>query len=37
MLKTAYIYEYFDLIISNEDIKQPKPSPDMYIKAMEVF
>jgi len=35
MLSKTWILEYFDLIISNEDVKEPKPSPEMYLKAME--
>jgi HAD superfamily hydrolase (TIGR01509 family) len=34
MLKKAGIYSYFDLIVSNESVKNPKPSPDPYIFAM---
>jgi HAD superfamily hydrolase (TIGR01509 family) len=28
------IMEYVDYMVSNEDVKRPKPSPDMYWKAM---
>lgn len=28
------IYKYFDLIISNEDVKSPKPHPETYWRAM---
>ncbi len=35
MLSKTWILEYFDLIISNEDVKEPKPSPEMYLKAMK--
>lgn len=34
MLLKKGIMEYFDFIISNEDVKCPKPSPEMYLKAM---
>ena len=37
MLWKALILEYFDLIISNEDITRPKPDPEMYLKAMSMF
>lgn len=33
MLKRTRIREYFDLVLSNEDIVNPKPSPDIYLKA----
>lgn len=33
MLKKARLLEYFDLVLSNEDIVNPKPSPDIYLKA----
>jgi beta-phosphoglucomutase-like phosphatase (HAD superfamily)/dTDP-glucose pyrophosphorylase len=31
------IIEYFDLILSNEDVKFSKPHPEMYWKAMSCF
>ena len=37
MLKLAHIYDYFDIIISNQDVEESKPSPDMYLKAMKNF
>ena len=36
-LKLSRIDNFFDLIISNEDVELPKPSPDMYIKSMNIF
>lgn len=33
MLKKARLCEYFDFVLSNEDIEHPKPSPDIYLKA----
>lgn len=33
MLKRSRIREYFDLVLSNEDISEPKPSPAIYLKA----
>ena len=36
-LKLSRIEQYFDLIISNEDVEFPKPSPDMYIKSMDIL
>lgn len=35
MLKKSRLREYFDFVLSNEDIKNPKPSPDIYHKAFE--
>ena len=29
--------EYIDLFISNEDVEHPKPSPEMFLKAMSKF
>ena len=34
VLQKQGIHEYFDLIISNEDVKNSKPHPEMYWKAM---
>ena len=33
MLKRSRIRDYFDLVLSNEDVTEPKPSPDIYLKA----
>ncbi len=35
MLNKAMILDYFDLLLSNEDVKESKPSPQIYILAME--
>jgi beta-phosphoglucomutase len=35
MLNKAMILNYFDLILSNEDVKESKPSPQIYLLAME--
>ncbi len=34
MVEKAALEPHLDLILSNEDILEPKPRPDMYIKAM---
>ncbi len=33
MLKSAQLFEYFDLIIGNDEIKNPKPDPEIYQTA----
>lgn len=35
MLKSSHLFDYFDLIIGNDEIKNPKPAPDIYIEAMK--
>jgi len=35
MLKKALIFDYFDFVISADDVKESKPSPQMYLLAME--
>jgi HAD superfamily hydrolase (TIGR01509 family) len=37
ILKKIGIYEYIDLIISNEDVLNKKPSPEPYLKAIETL
>lgn len=37
MLTKIGIIEYFDLIVSNEDVKNSKPHPEMYWKAMSIL
>jgi HAD superfamily hydrolase (TIGR01509 family) len=37
ILSKTGIIEYFDLIISNEDVKNSKPHPEMYWKAMSLL
>lgn len=34
MLEKAMIFDYFDAYLSNEDVKRPKPSPEIYSKCM---
>lgn len=33
MLRGSGILELFDCVLSNEDVKQPKPDPEMYLAA----
>lgn len=35
MLKSADLFEYFDLIIGNDEVTYSKPHPEIYITAME--
>ncbi len=34
MTSTANIREFFEFMLSNEDIENPKPAPDIYIEAV---
>lgn len=35
MLKSAMLFDYFDIIIGNDQVSKAKPDPEMYIMAME--
>lgn len=37
MMDQAHLSQYLDLQLSNEDVSNPKPAPDIYIKAMEIL
>ncbi len=37
LMRLSSLDSYIDLVISNEDVKIPKPDPDMYLKAMNHF
>jgi HAD superfamily hydrolase (TIGR01509 family) len=37
MLKKTGIYDFFDLIITNEDVDSPKPNPDGYNKIISIL
>ncbi len=37
MLKSANIFDYFDIIIGNDEVKNPKPHPEIYIKSFEAL
>ncbi len=37
MMEKAALTPYLDAMVSNEDVAKPKPAPDMYLKAMEMF
>lgn len=34
MLRNSGIYEYFDCIVTNQDVRTPKPHPEAYIQAL---
>jgi beta-phosphoglucomutase-like phosphatase (HAD superfamily) len=35
MIRQSGLYDYFEFLISNEDVKRPKPDPEIYHKAVE--
>ena len=35
MLERAGLRQYFDFVISNEDVSRPKPDPEIYLAALE--
>ena len=35
MLKSANLYDHFDLIIGNDEISNPKPHPEIYLTAFD--
>lgn len=37
MMAKAELVDYLDLMLSNEDVTQPKPAPDIYAKAISHF
>src|SRR6202789_1288644 len=37
MLRGSGIIDLFDFIVSNEDVKHPKPHPEMYLAAFKRF
>ena len=37
LMELSQLNIYLDLIISNEDVKAPKPDPEMYLLAMKKF
>jgi beta-phosphoglucomutase len=36
-LQRSDIFDFFTLILSNEDVTEPKPAPDIYIRAMKLL
>ena len=37
MLKCADIFDFFDIIIGNDEIAHPKPHPEIYLKAFDAL
>jgi len=37
MLKSAQIYEFFDAIIGNDDVVNPKPDPEIFLKTFSLL
>lgn len=37
MLKSAHIFDHFDLILGNDQIKNPKPHPEIYLQAFKTL
>jgi len=37
ILKKLGVESYVNLVLSNEDVSMPKPSPEIYLKAMDYF
>lgn len=35
MLKSAHLFDYFDLILGNDEVKNPKPHPEIYLTAFK--
>lgn len=34
MLRHAGLFDYFEFVLSNEDVQRPKPNPDVYVQAL---
>lgn len=37
MMNKSHLSSYFDVMLSNEDVSKPKPSPEIYTKLMEAL
>lgn len=37
MMRYAGLFDYFDLILTNEDVHHPKPHPEIYLTASKSF
>jgi beta-phosphoglucomutase len=36
-MERVFLKQYFDVILSNEDVSNPKPDPEIYLKAMNLL
>ena len=37
MLLTSDLLEYFDSIVTSDEVDKPKPAPDIYLKAAKIL
>ena len=37
MLRSAHIFDHFDLILGNDNVKNPKPHPEIYLTAFKLL
>lgn len=37
MMEKSFLYKYMDILLSNEDVKNPKPDPEIYLNAIDRF
>ena len=37
MLKTSGVFDFLDMIVTNQDVKNPKPDPEGYLKILSHF
>ena len=37
MLRAAHVHDFFDLIIGNDEVANPKPHPEIYLKTCEIL
>ncbi len=37
MLKSAHLFDFFDLILGNDQVKNPKPHPEIYLTACKAL
>ncbi len=35
MIRQSGLSDYFDFLVSNEDVRKPKPDPEIYLKAIQ--
>lgn len=37
MLRAAGIYPFLDCLVTNQDVSNPKPNPEIYLKSLEIL